>query len=76
MGAEVEQGDLADGVAGADTADEAAGGVGFGAGAGAGMDAADEHGAPRMAHAKANVPAINANRTFFVTTNGDHSVIM
>ena len=57
--AEVEQGDLADGIGGADAANEAAGGEGFGAGVGAGMDAADEHGAPAWRRRKANMQATN-----------------
>ena len=68
--AEVEQGDLADGVAGADAADEAAGGVGFGAVAGAGMDAANEHGAPSMARVQANMQATTANRTILCHYKG------
>ena len=67
VSAEVEQGDLADGVAGADAADQAAGGVGFGAVAGAGLDAADEHGALSMARAKANMQATISEQNDFMS---------
>jgi hypothetical protein len=68
MGAEIEQGELADGVAGADAADKAEGGIGLrGAGAGTGVDAADEHGAPSVAQAEANIQATDHKHANFMS---------
>ena len=75
LGAEIEEGELADGAAGADAADEAEGGVGLGAGAGAGVNAADERGATSMPEAEANIGTIrDQQKDFMSLQSGDQNV--